>query len=88
MLHRLPFSPANYNQIDHFLLYDEELQELESSINNLSQNSTMVEWGSGASTIRWLEIIKSDCKLISIEHNQEWYNKVNDYIKSRPDFYC
>lgn len=36
------------------------------------------EWGSGESTLFWVELgVKH---LVSIEHNQDWYNKVNERI--------
>jgi len=45
----------------------------------------MVEWGSGASTIKWLQEMRSDQKLVSIEHNKEWYSKVRPIIDSSDD---
>jgi hypothetical protein len=45
----------------------------------------MVEWGSGGSTVKWLESMKDNQRLISIEHTKEWYDKVNDYISIRDD---
>lgn len=44
---------------------------------HFSPEKTMLEWGSGGSTIEFSQNLK---KYYSIEHDEEWYNKVNDEI--------
>src|ERR1035437_5170281 len=41
----------------------------------LTKDMTVFEWGSGSST---LFLSQRVYKVISIEHNKEWYSKVND----------
>lgn len=45
----------------------------------LNVNQTVLEYGSGESTIEICKLVKN---LISVEHNIEWYNKVKDKIQS------
>jgi len=41
--------------------------------------SSMLEWGSGGSTLYFLENLQNK-KLTSIEHNEEWYKKIKNVI--------
>lgn len=61
----------NEDEIDFFKKYMSDKHPL----------SKMVEWGSGGSTLMFLPYFKMG-KLISIEHNKEWYDKVCDELKS------
>jgi predicted O-methyltransferase YrrM len=45
---------------------------------HFSSNKTMLEWGSGGSTIEFSPQLK---KYYSIEHNKEWFDKVNNEIQ-------
>lgn len=45
----------------------------------LSSNATVMEWGSGGSTI---EFSKKVSKYYSVEHNEKWYSKVKEVISS------
>ncbi|MDX4067242.1 hypothetical protein Q6A87_05210 [Aliarcobacter skirrowii] len=48
-------------------------------LNNLDfSNKRILEFGSGSSSIFWA---KKSLEVISIEHNKEWYEKVNQNIK-------
>ncbi|WP_208994231.1 hypothetical protein [Aliarcobacter cryaerophilus] len=48
-------------------------------LNNLDfSNKIILEFGSGSSSTFWA---KKSLEVISIEHNQEWYEKVNQNIK-------
>lgn len=46
----------------------------------LTPNSSVFEWGSGGST---LYIVKRVEKIISIEHNPQWWKKVTDMVKAQ-----
>ena len=46
----------------------DEIELISRTIRKQSSDSLMVEWGSGASTIKWLQVMVDDQKLISIEH--------------------
>lgn len=48
-------------------------------------NGLMIEWGCGGSTIYFLDHLKPNQHMISIEHYQEWYDKVADKIKHHPN---
>lgn len=49
---------------------------------SLPPNSKIVEWGSGGSTIAFSRNIRPDQKLVSIEHDRAWYDKVLDKLAS------
>jgi hypothetical protein len=57
-----------------------ELDEIKSQIENLPQNGKMVEWGSGGSTVTWLSLLNKNTQLISIEHNWDWYEKIDNFV--------
>lgn len=78
-------TPADYGPMTEIQMHQEEIDEVVSQISKLSSDGLMVEWGSGGSTVKWLETMKDDQKLISIEHNKEWYDKVHGYIQTRDD---
>ena len=44
----------------------------------LTKDMTVFEWGSGSSTLFLSHRVH---KVISIEHNKEWYSKVNDMLR-------
>ena len=56
-------------------MHEEEKAVIEKYLN---PDVTMMEWGSGGSTIEFSKQVK---KYYSVEHNWEWYNKVNNVIK-------
>ncbi len=43
-------------------------------LNHLNQQQRVLEWGSGESTYQIARYVK---EVISIEHQKEWYNKIN-----------
>jgi len=47
----------------------------------LHSNTVMLEWGSGGSTLEFSSIVE---KYYSIEHNQEWYDKISKELKLYP----
>lgn len=79
------FTIANYGPMTEIQMQPDEILEVMRSIKEMDQSGLMVEWGSGGSTVKWLETMQSNQKLISIEHNQNWFNTVNDYVSSRTD---
>jgi len=52
--------------------------EINLIIAFLNKEQSMLEWGCGGSTMLFSKYVK---KYYSIEHNKEWYDKVNDKIK-------
>ena len=54
--------------------------EIELVKHFLKPDMTMLEWGSGGSTVEFSPLVK---KYYSIEHIKEWYNKVDIEIKVR-----
>ena len=63
----------------------DEIEKISSFIRDGSPDGLMVEWGSGASTIRWLQDMRRNQRLISIEHNKDWYVKVKPVVDSCPE---
>jgi hypothetical protein len=51
----------------------DEVEYIVSAIRTAPANALMIEWGSGASTIRWLEEMSGSQSLVSIEHNLDWH---------------
>ncbi len=52
--------------------------EYEFITSHLKDDATMLEWGSGGSTLYFPKFVK---KYYSIEHYEEWYNKVSNSLK-------
>src|SRR5210317_774743 len=48
-------------------------------VSHLSKDQIMVEYGSGHSTYELAPRVK---KLISIEHNKDWFNNINSKVKA------
>lgn len=65
------------------LMKNDELDYLKSVIDKLPDNGKIVEWGSGGSTLWYIDQLKPTQYLYSIEHNQKWYNIVNDALKQK-----
>lgn len=67
-----------------------ELAYVKNIIQTSRDNAQMTEWGSGGSTLMWLDTLKSTQKLISIEHNQNWYDRVtrgvNEHFENSNNF--
>lgn len=53
-----------------------EMDIIAQSIKDMALSGTMIEWGSGGSTLKWLETMTESQNLISIEHTDAWYTKV------------
>lgn len=77
--------PVNYGHMTEIQMQVDEVEEVTSRIKEMSSDGLMVEWGSGGSTIKWLETMAGNQKLITVEHNPEWHMKVNGYVITRPD---
>lgn len=52
-------------------------QEINLIIKHLKPHYTMLEWGSGGSTLTFHKYVD---KYYSIEHNEEWYQKVDEAL--------
>lgn len=78
-------TPVEYGPMTEIQMQQNEIDEVTSRIKEMSDDGLMVEWGSGGSTVKWLETLRANQRLITIEHNIQWYNKVNDYVKTRND---
>jgi hypothetical protein len=66
-----------------------EIQMVESDmtiicdhIRKMPEDGLMVEWGSGGSTCKWIETLTNNQKLITIEHNESWYNRVTRAVNA------
>lgn len=51
----------------------------------LPDNGILVEWGCGGSTVYFLDHLKDEQYLVSIEHNKQWYDKISEKIKDHPN---
>lgn len=77
--------PVNYGPMTEIQMQLDEVAEVTSRIKEMSSDGLMVEWGSGGSSIKWLETMTGNQKLVSIEHNPNWHMKVSGYVNTRPD---
>ena len=60
-----------------------EIEYFTQFMTNKEPGTKMVEWGSGGSTLMFLPYFETG-SLVSVEHNREWYDKVNDAIEIIP----
>lgn len=60
-----------------------EIEYFTQFMGNKAPDTKMVEWGSGGSTLMFLPYFETG-SFISIEHNKEWYEKVNHAIELIP----
>lgn len=57
-----------------------EIEYFSQFMANKQPGTKMVEWGSGGSTLMFLPYFETG-NFVSIEHNREWYDRVNDAIE-------
>lgn len=75
--------PVSYgNVITEIQMQQDEIDYMVKLINDLPEDALFVEWGSGGSTCKWLETLRNLQRLISIEHNESWYNRVTRAVKN------
>ena len=73
----------NYgNIISEVQMNQDEIDYVQKCIKSIPKNGLMVEWGSGGSTCAWLDALTGDQKLMSVEHTENWFNRVNRAIKA------
>lgn len=77
---------VNYGALKEIQMQADEIAYMENVIREMPKGGLMVEWGSGGSTVRWLDTMKDDNYLVSIEHNQDWYNKVHSTVQDLRGF--
>jgi len=51
----------------------------------LPDDGTLIEWGCGGSTVYFLDNLKENQYLVSIEHNKQWYDKISNLIENHPN---
>lgn len=66
------------------MMWPEEIPILMQHVKDLPLNSKIVEWGSGGSTTLFVETMRPDQQLISIEHSKKWYDEVSVDLKNLP----
>lgn len=76
---------VDYGPMTEIQMQLDEVAYIESQINQMPKNGIMVEWGSGGSTVKWLETLTDKQKLITVEHNPQWRNTVIQYLSTRPE---
>jgi len=77
---------VEYGDLTEIQMQQDEIDEIVSSIKSMKKDGLMVEWGSGGSTIKWLESMQKDQKIVTIEHNTSWYRKIRNTMKLYPDY--
>lgn len=64
------------------MLFPDELPILLNFAIELPENSKIIEWGSGGSTVAFTRSIRPDQKIVSIEHDKVWYDSVLETLAS------
>jgi hypothetical protein len=62
------------------MMYPDEVAHLIHAVSTLSSTATILEYGTGGSTLLWESLLKPTQTLITIEHNEEWAKKIQDRI--------
>jgi hypothetical protein len=63
-----------------------EQQEIYDQLNRFGPESKLVEWGSGGSTVLWYTNLKPLQKLVSIENDPVWAQKIQEKIPGHSQF--
>lgn len=78
-------TPAETNKTLPVTMNADEVDYFKKLLSELPPAAKMVEWGSGGSTELFLDYFGPGRQLISIEHNQEWYDKVTKAVENHPN---
>jgi hypothetical protein len=76
-------SPSDPTKLD-VMMYPEEIPVLQALVDAVPTNGVILEYGSGGSTQFFADNLGEGRRLISIEHNEEWYDKVTVALKGHP----
>lgn len=75
--------PVDYgNVLKEIQIMQYDIDVICDYIRKMPEDGLMIEWGSGGSTCKWIETLTSNQKLITIEHNENWYNRVVRAIRN------
>lgn len=76
-------TPANYGEIlTEVQMNGDEIDYVVDCIKAMPADGLMVEWGCGGSTCKWIETLSNQQKLITVEHNESWYDRVTRAIRN------
>ncbi len=64
-------------------LNPDEVEYFKSTLSNIPAKTKMVEWGSGGSTLMFLDYFDHG-ELCSVEHSQEWHDKIVLELSANP----
>lgn len=62
-----------------------EIEFFTEELHNLKDGATIVEWGSGGSTLMILNMLKPNQNFISIEHDTNWSKRVINATRNHPN---
>lgn len=54
-------------------------------VAKLSDTAVIVEYGGGGSTLMFARLLRKSQRLITIEHNVEWYHKIKKELETTPN---
>jgi hypothetical protein len=75
----------NFQRAHPIQMYPDEIELITAAIGGASPGALMVEWGTGASTVKWLQEMRGDQKLIAIEHSKSWHALVRQALDAAPE---
>ena len=67
------------------LMYPDEVTALQATVDALPEAAVIVEFGSGGSTRFFADNLQAARRLVSIEHNAEWYETVSIALDQHPN---
>ena len=70
------------NILSEIQMNGDEIEYVVNTIKSMPSDGKMVEWGCGGSTCKWIETLTDSQSLITIEHNESWYDRVTRAIKA------
>lgn len=74
---------VNYGGIVTEILFSKfEIEHIQNEIKNMPENGLMAQWGNRGEVCAWLDVLGENQKLISIESDESWHNRINRAIKN------
>lgn len=74
---------VNYGGVITEILFSQlEIDHIQNEIKNMPEDGIMVQWGNRGEVCAWLEVLGEKQRLISIEHDEDWFNRVNRAVRN------
>lgn len=75
--------PVNYgNILKEIQMVQFDADKICEIVKGMPEDGLMIEWGSGGSTCKWIETLTGNQRLVTIEHNEAWFNRVTRAVEA------